>query len=184
MTILIFTEGTVLMHGSAKGRTREEIVQQNKEFGIQMEEKSLAFQDTASYRINPGGIHDYQGYVPVYNAVEKIKKWKKQGATIFYLSSRRVKGEIEAIRNVLQKYSFPDSQNLLYRQQGKDYKDVTEGLMPNILIEDDCESIGGEQEMTYTHMSHYDKRKIHSVTVKEFSGIDYLPDNLGQLKTY
>ena len=94
MIILIFTEGTVLMQGSAKGKTREEIVQQSKEFGI----------------------HDYQGYIPVYNAVEKIKKWKNQGATIFYLSSRRVKGEIEAIKNVLQKYDFPDFQNLLYRQ--------------------------------------------------------------------
>ena len=184
MTIFIFTEGTVLMHGSAKGRIREEIVQQSKEFGIQMEKKSLAFLDTASYGTDPGGIHDYQSYIPVHNAVEKIKKWKKQGATIFYLSSRRVKGEIETIRNILQKYGFPDFQNLLYRQQGEDYKDVAEGLMPDILIEDDCESIGGEKEMTYPHMSGDIKAKVHSVIVKEFSGIDYLPDNLGQLKTY
>jgi hypothetical protein len=39
-SILIFTEDTVLMHNSAKGKTREEIVQQSKEFGIQMEKKS------------------------------------------------------------------------------------------------------------------------------------------------
>lgn len=184
MTILIFTEGTVLMHGSAKGKTREEIVQQSKEFGIQMEEKSLTFQDTASYETDPGGIHDYQGYIPTHNAVEKIKKWKEQGATIFYLSSRRVKGEIEAIRNVLQQYGFPDFQNLLYRQQDEDYKDVAEILMPDILIEDNCESIGGEREMMYTHMSADAKARVHSVIVVEFSGIDYLPDNLGQLKTY
>lgn len=184
MTILIFTEGTVLMHSSAKGKTREEIVQQSKEFGIQMEEKSLAFQDTASYGTDSGGIHDYQGYIPVHNAVEKIKKFKKQGATIFYLTSRRVKEEIEAIRNVLEKNDFPDSQNLLYRQQGEDYKDVAERLMPDILIEDNCESIGGEKEMTYIHMSGDAKARVHSITVKEFSGIDYLPDNLGQLKTY
>jgi len=162
MIILIFTEGTVLMQGSAKGKTREEIVQQSKEFGI----------------------HDYQGYIPVYNVVEKIKKWKNQGATIFYLSSRRVKGEIEAIKNVLQKYDFLDFQNLLYRQQGEDYKDVAERLIPDILVEDNCESIGGEKEMTYSHMSGDTKAKVHSVIVKEFSGIDYLPDNLDQLKTY
>lgn len=184
MTILIFTEGTVLMHGSAKGKIREEIVQQSKEFGIQMEEKSLAFQDTASYGIDLGDIHDYQGYIPIHNAVEKIKKWKKQGAIIFYLSSRRVKEEIEAIRSILQKYDFPDFQNLLYRQQGEDYKDVAEGLIPDILIEDNCESIGGEKEMTYTYMSGNAKARMHSVTIKEFSGIDYLPDNLGQLKKY
>jgi len=181
---LIFTEGTVLMHGTAKGKTHKEIVQQSKEFGIQMEEKTLTFQDTASYGIDTGGIHDYKSYIPVYDAVEKIKKWKNQGATIFYLSSRRVKGEIEAIRNVLQKYDFPDFQNLLYRQQGEDYKDVAEKLMPDILIEDDCESIGGEKEMTYTNMNTNAKEKVHSVTVKEFSGIDCLPDDLNQLKTY
>ncbi|KKP62058.1 MAG: hypothetical protein UR56_C0007G0041 [Candidatus Roizmanbacteria bacterium GW2011_GWC2_34_23] len=170
MTILIFTEGTVLMPGSAKGKIREEIVQQSKKFRILIDD--------------PDGIHNYQSYIPVYNAVEKIKKWKKQGATIFYLSSRRVKSEIEAIGNVLQKYGFPDSQNLLYRQQGEDYKDVAEKLMPDILIEDDCESIGGKQKMTYTHMSRDAKAKVHSITVKEFSGIDHLPDNLGQLKTH
>lgn len=184
MTILIFTEGTVLVHGSAKGKTREEIVQQSKKFGIQMEKKFLVFLGYANYRINPSGINDYQSYIPVHNAVEKIKKWKNQGVTIFYLSSRRVKKKIEAIGNVLQKYSFPDSQNLLYRQQGEDYKDVAEKLMPDIFIEDDCESIGGEKEMTYTHMSNDAKVKVHSIIVKEFSGIDYFPDNLGQLKTY
>ncbi len=184
MKILVFTEGTVLVNSSSKGKTREEIVKQSKEFGVQMEEKSLAFQDTANYGTDTGGIHDYQGYIPVYYAVEKIKKWKNQGATIFYLSSRRVKREIEAIRNVLQKYDFPDYQNLLFRQQGGDYKDVAEKLMPDILVEDDCESIGGKEEMTYTHMSSDAKEKVHSVTVKEFSGIDYLPDDLNQLKAY
>ena len=184
MIILIFTEGTVLMHGSAKGKTRAEIVRQSKKFGIKMVLKSLVFQDTSSYGTDPGDIHDYQGYIPVFNAVEKIKRWKEQGAAIFYLSSRRVKGEIEGIRKILQKYCFPDFQNLLFRQKGDDYKDVAERLMPDILVEDNCESIGGEKEMTYKHMSADAKAKVHSVTVKEFSGIDFLPDNLGQLKIY
>ncbi len=173
MTILIFTEGTILMHQSAKGKAREEIVQQSKMFGIQTVK-----------RFFPGGIHDYQQYIPVYNAVEKIKKWDDQEATIFYLSSRRDKKEIEAIRYVLQTYNFPDFQNLLYRQQGEEYKDVAEKLMPDILIEDDCESIGGEKEMTYTHMNDDAKVRVHSITVKEFNGIDHLPNNLVQLKTF
>ena len=54
MTILIFTEGTVLMHGSAKGKIREEVVQQSKKFRI---------------LIDPDGIHDYQSYIPVYNSL-------------------------------------------------------------------------------------------------------------------
>lgn len=181
MTILIFTEGTVLMPGSAKGKTREEIVAQSKAFGVQMEEKNIAYEDKAKYGTDSGDIHDYAGYIPVGNAVEKIKKWKNLGATIYYLSSRRTKNEIEAVKSVLKKYNFPDSENLLFRQQGEDYKDVAEKLMPNILIEDDCESIGGEKEMTYPNMNPEAKAKIHSIVVKEFRGIDYLPDDVSKL---
>ncbi|MBI5122479.1 hypothetical protein HZA75_01335 [Candidatus Roizmanbacteria bacterium] len=175
MTILIFTEGTVLMHALAKGVSREERVKQSQ---------AAVIQRILPFRASPGSVYDLENYIPVHNAVEKIKKWKKQGVTIFYLSSRRVKKEIEAIRSILQKYDFPDFQNLLYRQQGEDYKDVAERLMPDIFIEDDCESIGGEKEMTYTYMSNDAKEKVHSIIVKEFSGIDHLPDNLGQLKTH
>lgn len=184
MKIIVFTEGTILMHGCAKGKTREEIVCQSKGFRMRQIFKALARKILANYGTDPGGIDDYHSYIPIDNAVEKIKKWKSQGTTIFYLSSRRVKREIEAIRGVLQTYNFPDSQNLLYRQPGESYKDVAEKLMPDILIEDDCESIGGEKEMTYTHMSSYAKVRVHSVTVKEFSGIDTLPDNLNPLKEY
>src|SRR3990167_11442344 len=99
MNILIFTEGTVLMPSSAKGKTREEIVEDSKAFGIQMEERSLSLQDTTNYGNDAGDIHDYLHYIPPHNAVNKIKEWKNQGATIFYLSSRRVKKEIEAIKN-------------------------------------------------------------------------------------
>ena len=108
-------------------------------------------------------------------------KWKKQGATIYYLSSRRIRPEIEAIRSVLTKYSFPDADNLYFRQQKEEYKDVAEKIMPDILIEDDCESIGGEAEMTYPHIKPELKNKIKSVVIKEFSGIDNLPDNVSEL---
>lgn len=184
MKILIFTEGTILMQGSARGKTREEIVAQSREFGIQMEEKVLSYEDKANYGKDPGAIHDYLSYIPVGNAVEKIKAWKSQGTEIGYLSSRRLKDEIEAIKSVLEKWKFPDSQNFFFRQQGEDYKDVAERILPDILIEDDCESIGGEQEMTYTHLKPEVKSKVHLIPIKEFSGIDHLPDNLDELKTY
>ena len=95
-----------------------------------------------------------------------------------------MKKEIEAIKNVLRRHGFPDSDNLLYRKQGEDYKDIAERLVPDILIEDDCESIGGEKEMTYTHLSNDAKTKTYSVVVKEFGGIDYLPSNLDELKVF
>ncbi|MFH1191885.1 MAG: hypothetical protein V1655_00215 [bacterium] len=54
--------------------------------------------------------------------------------------------------------------------------------MPNILIGDDCESIGGAGEMTITNLKPEIKKKIKSVVVKEFGGIDYLPDDIYELK--
>lgn len=179
--ILIFTEGTVLMHGSAVDKTREDIVKESHEFGIQMEDANLSLEDKINYGIDKGGIHDYLTYVPVKNAVDKIRAWKNQGASIYYLTSRRVKTEIDAIHDVLRKYKFPDSDNLLYRNQGENYKDVAEKLLPNVIVEDDCESIGGTNEMTYTHLSPEIKTQIISIPVKEFSGIDDLPDNISDL---
>lgn len=160
MKILIFTEGTVLMHKSALGHRREEIVEQ-----VQNEDKS---------------IHDYASYIPIGNAVNKISKWANQGAEISYLTSCKKVENVEKVRSVLLKYSFP-SVNLYFRRDGEEYKDIAERIMPDILIEDDCESIGGENEMTITHISENKKKEIKSVPVKEFSGIDHLPDNTSEL---
>lgn len=161
MKILVFTEGTVLMHSACEGLTREERVQQSKN------------------RIR--SIHDYRNYIPVDNAVEKLQSWKNQGAEIYYLTSRTTPEEIEDIKFVLDKFQYPDSQNLLYRKERGKYKDVAERLMPDILVEDDCESIGGEVEMTYPHIRLDLKEKIKSVVVKEFGGIDHLPNDISRL---
>ena len=53
--------------------------------------------------------------------------------------------------------------------------------MPDLLIEDDCKSIGGEAEMIYPHIDPGKKKFIHSIVVREFSGIDHLPDDLDEL---
>lgn len=162
MTIVIFTEGTILMHKGAVGHSREEIVQQV----VNDEEPSLRI---------------YAHYVPIGNAVTKIKKWADQSARIVYMTSRRSQQEVDNIRNVLSRHNF--SKGLLeYRKEGEEYKDVAERIMPDILIEDDCESIGGEKEMTYPHIKQKMKKRIKSITVKEFSGIDFLPDNVELLR--
>ena len=67
---------------------------------------------------------------------------------------------------------------LLYRQSCESYAQVAESAKPDILIEDDCESIGGEVEMTYPQIRPEIKTSITSIVVKEFSGIDDPPDNL------
>ncbi len=127
--------------------------------------------------------HSFQTYVPNGNVVWKLQSWKKQGAEIYYLTSRETPEEIDDIRFVLEKYHFPQMQNLLYRKNGQGYKDVVESLIPDIFIEDDCASIGGEAEMTYPHIKPEIKSKIRSIVVKEFANIDYLPNNVNELQT-
>lgn len=182
MIILVFTEGTVLVFSSGAGLPREEILKLSKDAGVQREGRNLAFENnTPLPGVPKGSVYDFTSYIPVGRAVEKVKNWKEQGATIYYLTSRRIKEEINIVKNVLTKYHFPDSRNTIFRQKGEDYKDVAERLMPDILIEDDCESIGGEVEMTYPHINPQKKKSIKSVVVKEFSGIDRLPDKLEKL---
>lgn len=181
MKILVFTEGTVLMYKSAKGLSRGEIVEKSRKEGIQREEASLKYESKYDVPVESNSVHDYTNYIPNGNAVEKLTKWKEQGATIYYLTSRRIKPEIEAIKSVLKRYNFPNPDNLLFRAEGEEYKDVAERLMPDVLIEDDCESIGGEKEMVYPHINQELKGKIKSEIIKEFEGIEKLPNNVEQL---
>jgi hypothetical protein len=157
---MIFTEGTILMHSGGIGHAREEIIYQVRE-----KEKTL-FQ--------------WSTYVPIGNAAVKLDAWRKQGAEIFYLTSRIKPEEVMAIRKVLKKNRFPDGQ-LLYRRKGQQYRDIAENLFPDILVEDDCESIGGIAQMTITHIKPEIKDRIKSIAVKEFGGIDHLPDAIAAL---
>lgn len=181
MRILVFTEGTALMHLGGKNLSREERVHQSNLAGIQREEIYLKLGSKTAYKPAPGSVHDYSSYIPVGNVVHKLIKWKEQNASIYYLSSRRTEDELKEIKNVLNKFSFPDPDNLLYREEGENYKDVVKRFIPDVLIEDDCESIGGEVEMTYPHIRADLKAKIKSVVVKEFGGIDHLPDDVNEI---
>jgi hypothetical protein len=53
-----------------------------------------------------------------------------------------------------------------------------------VLIEDDCESIGGEKEMSITDVRPEIKRKIKSIVVKEFEGIDGVPTSFKDLNNF
>jgi hypothetical protein len=61
---------------------------------------------------------------------------------------------------------------------------VAEKVMPDVIVEDNCESIGGETEMTYPGIKPELKSKVKSVVVKEFGGIDRLPDDVAGLMRY
>lgn len=159
---MVFTEGTMLMHLSGKGVSRKERVAQVKG--------------------ESPGVTDYANYIPIGNASDKLKEWKLQGTELCYLTSRRTKSEINDIKRVLNKYNFPKGE-LYYRKGKEEYKDIAERVMPNILIEDDCESIGGEIEMTHPHILKDKQREIKSVIIPEFGGIDHLSNNIEKLSS-
>lgn len=164
------------MFKNAVGKTRQEIIQQVKD-----QEES---------------VRDFASYIPIWNAPSKLRKWAEQGAQIEYLSAltedKRARGDevvgklgLRADYQILNKYRFPKGE-VYHRQPGESYQDVVERMdpTPEILIEDDCESIGGEKEMTYPHLKLEFKNKIKSIVVKEFGGIDYLQDNIYELIKY
>jgi len=160
---MVFLHGTSIMHSAGFGKTREERVKQVRRRRL--------------------SVLNYARYIPVGSVVNKLKNWVNQGAKIVYLSSHEKSKDVEKDKLVLNKYSFPKGE-VLYRKNGETYKDVAEKVMPNILIEDDCESIGGKKEMTYTFIERGLKKKIKSIPVKEFGGIDHLPDSLEDLMKY
>ena len=57
------------------------------------------------------------------------------------------------------------------------YARVVERVGPDVYIEDDCESIGGEAEMATPHLNAEVRSQITCIVVPEFGGIDHLPDN-------
>lgn len=168
MKIMVFTEGTLFIAGSQVLLTREERIQATK--------------DKIARQAAGEPIHfDYSAMVPVGNAVLKLHAWSRQGAEIVYLTSRRRADEIDIIRSVLRKFNFPEGE-LYFRQGNEAYKDVAERVLPDILVEDDCESIGGEIEMTYPHIQPEIKAKCKSIVIPEAGGIDHLPDDIAALR--
>ncbi len=163
MNILVFLHGTTIMHKNAQGLARQEIVKQVME--------------------SDESVNDYALYIPVGNAVKKLLEWKGQGARICYLSSHKNAKDVEKDKSVLKKYAFPDGQ-IFYRRNREGYKDVVERIrpLPDVIVEDDCESIGGTVEMVYPNLRPTLKNKIKSIVVKEFGGIDYLPDRISELR--
>lgn len=67
------------------------------------------------------------------------------------------------------------------RRKNELYKDIVERIIPDVFVEDDCESIGGIDKIIITHVKPKVKKKIKSILIKEFDGIDYLPDKTSEL---
>jgi hypothetical protein len=160
---MVFLHGTAIMHRSGIGRTRQERVKQSLQ--------------------GESSVREFAEYVPVGGAVEKLHRWQRQGAEIVYLSSHRSPENVENDRAVLRKHGFPPGE-VYFRSDGEEYSDVVERVAPDILIEDDCESIGGEAQTIYPYMRPETRSILKSIIVPEFGGIDHLPDELSTLWSY
>lgn len=129
------------------------------------------------------GWFNDKGYAPIGQAVGKIKAWCQQGARVAYLTSRKKPADVAAIREILRRNQFPGV-FLFYREGKERYADIAEQVKPDVLLEDDCRSIGGRWQMSITYVREDVKQNIHSVVIREFAGIDYLPDDLWGLLTW
>ncbi|MFX1306745.1 MAG: hypothetical protein ACFFDG_07985 [Promethearchaeota archaeon] len=161
MRILVFLHGTCIMHKTALGLSRGQIVQQI----IKDADESIS---------------DFASYIPIGNVVKKLTSWYNQGAEILYLSSHLTLENVKKDENVLIKYKFPKGP-IFYRRKEKNWNLVIKEAKPNLIIEDDCESIGGKSQMTYPNLKPELRSKIKSIVIKEFAGIDHLPDDISKL---
>jgi hypothetical protein len=157
MKLLIFLQGTILMHRSGLGRTREERVQQ-----VMRAEAS---------------IFDWVSYVPIGHAPAKMREWSRQGASIAYLSSRRTVEDIRLDAEVLKAHGFPAG--VVFFRWGD--AEIAERIRPDLLIENDGESVRGRREPIYANIHPQFRARMKSIVVKEFGGIDHLPDEISTL---
>jgi len=61
------------------------------------------------------------------------------------------------------------------------YQDVAARVRPDVLIEDDCESIGRTREVACADVPLAVRSSIKAAGVREFEGLNQLPDKLPQL---
>ena len=99
------------------------------------------------------------------------------------MSSQRLFRDIVKDKMILEKYGFPEGR-IYYRKGNESYGDIVGQIMPNILIEDDCESMGGNKGISLTLVQAGKSKYIKSIVVKEFEGLDSLPSDLSDLKLY
>lgn len=124
-------------------------------------------------------LYNHNGYIPIGNSVKIIEGWQTQGANIIYCTSRKKKQAYD-MATLLKRFGF-SGVFLAAREQKEKYKDIVETLKPDILIEDDCKSIGGAWQMCITKVKPDIKKNIVSIAVPEFRGIDHLPLNIEKL---
>lgn len=160
MNIMVFLHGTAIMHAAAAGQPRAERVRQSRRGGP--------------------SVRDFASYLPAEAAVRKVAAWQCGGAQICYLSSHRAAQDVALDQDVLARHGFPAGQ-VYYRQPGESYADVVRRARAGLLIEDDCESIGGVAQTTRASLAAGPGPAVRCIVVPEFGGLAHLPDDPAQL---
>lgn len=163
MRILVFLQGTVIMHASGEGQPREVRVRQSAS--------------------REASVSDFANYVPIGRAAEKLLGWADKGAELLYLSAQRDSLGLVADKVAITRAGFPAGE-VVCRAVDETYADVVVRLLPDVLIEDDAESIGGSREMASPFLPSEIRGKVRSIIVREFEGIDRLPDDPARLLTF
>jgi hypothetical protein len=153
--VMVFLHGTSLMHRSAIGVPRLGRVRQ------------VTGEDPA--------VRDYASYVPTDGAVAKVTAWQRRGAEVCYLSSHRTATAAAIDGSVLAAHGFPAG-TLYYRAHGESYADVARRWQADVVVEDDCESIGGHDQTIASCLATSPGRPVPCVAVPEFGGLAHLPD--------
>jgi hypothetical protein len=154
--VVVFLQGTTFIESGLLGKTREESVKKSRDWAR-----------------NGGWLGEL---VPIGEAPKKVRAWSSRGAEIHYLTASRKRENVAKCQTALKKWSFP-SGPLIHRERDQTYSDLVTAVHPNIIVEDDCESLGGTREMVYPNLAESVRRSIASVVVREFEGIDHLPDD-------
>jgi hypothetical protein len=162
MRVMVFLHGTTLMHAAGVDQSREVRVRQSRE--------------------HDPSVKDFANYVPIGSASEKVGAWAAKGAEIVYLSSQRDSLGVVADRVVLSRWAFPPGE-VFWRGEEESYAEVVGRAAPDLLVEDDCESIGGRGATASARLPPELAKKVRSLVVKEFGGIDHLPDDPARLVT-
>ena len=162
MKIGVFLHGTAIMHAAAAGVERDERVRQVR-------------------RRDPS-VQDFASYVPTPGTAAKLAAWQRHGAILVYLSSHHRQHDIRADESVIHRHRFPVGP-VHGRQQGKDYGPLVERLRFDVLVEDNCESIGGAAQTCAAQLSSAARESVRCIVLPEFSGLADLPDDPAELLT-
>ena len=110
------------------------------------------------------------GYKPIRNAVKLVNALYDKGNEI-YPCSYVHKSRYDFIKSIVDFYGMRYTE-ILCRDKRESYSEIVERIKPNILIEDDCKSIGGLKNCCITYVKKEIKREIQSIIVPEFARID------------